>query len=111
MNDKVIQRIDGALKQINGIQDKIDGVSFEEFLNDSMIMDIISFRLIQLGEKMIKLEQLLKGKYPELPWYQARIMRNIIVHDYGEMDLTIVYDTVIHGIPDMYDLFMGIAHE
>ncbi len=29
-------------------------------------------------------------------------MRNRIVHDYGVVDLTIIYDTVINDIPRMY---------
>lgn len=30
-------------------------------------------------------------------------MRNKIVHDDGYVDLTVVYDTVMHGIPEMYE--------
>ena len=29
-------------------------------------------------------------------------MRNRIVHDYGFIDLNIIYDTVMNGIPEMY---------
>ena len=29
-------------------------------------------------------------------------MRNRIVHDYGEVDLTIVYETVTKSIPEIY---------
>ena len=30
-------------------------------------------------------------------------MRNRIVHDYGVVNMTIVYDTVKRGIPEMYE--------
>lgn len=31
-------------------------------------------------------------------------MRNRIVHNYGVVDMTIIYDTVIKDIPKMYGL-------
>lgn len=31
-------------------------------------------------------------------------MRNRIVHDYGAVDLTIIYDTVSKDIPKMHEL-------
>ena len=65
MDGKVVQRIDGALKLINRISEVVDGESFEMFINDYKTIDCTSFELIQLGEKMIKLEQLLRDKYPE----------------------------------------------
>ena len=65
MDNKVIQRIDNALKQIEGVRDAVKGVSFDEFIDDNKTMDVVSFRLIQLGERMIKLEQLLREKYPD----------------------------------------------
>lgn len=37
-----------------------------------------------------------------IPWTAIKGMRNRIVHNYGYVDLSIVYDTVTHGIPDMY---------
>ncbi len=46
-------------------------------------------------------------KMPSLSW-DIKGMRNKIVHDYGYVDLTIVYDTVIHGIPDMYEKLESI---
>ena len=111
MSDKVIQRIDGALKHIEGIQNSVEGVSYEKFINDHLILYSVSFRLIQLGEKMIKLEQLLKGKYPELPWYQARIMRNIIVHDYENANPKIIYDTATKDIGDLKQCFLRIKDD
>ena len=48
MSDKVIQRIDGALKHIEGIQNSVEGVSYEKFINDHLILYSVSFRLIQL---------------------------------------------------------------
>ena len=82
-----------------------------EFETDEVLIDAIMFRIIQIAENSTRLSETFKAVNNKVPWKAIRGMRNIIVHDYGEMDLTIVYDTVIHGIPYMYDLFMGIAHE
>ena len=41
-------------------------------------------------------------EHKDVPWLAIKGMRNRIVHDYGYVDLTIVYDTVIRGIPEMY---------
>ena len=46
-----------------------------------------------------------------MPWLSIKGMRNIIVHDYGYVDLTIVYDTVSKGIPDMLDKLRLIRND
>ena len=61
------------------------------------------FRLVQVAENSDKLTITFKTEHKELPWREVKGMRNRIVHDYGFIDLTIIYDTVIHGIPEMYE--------
>lgn len=111
MDNKVIQRIDNALKQIEGVRDAVKGVSFDEFIDDNKTMDVVSFRLIQLGERMIKLEQLLREKYPDLPWSKARTMRNIIVHDYEMANPKIIYDTATKDIDALERCFLKIKDD
>ena len=111
MDNKVIQRIDGALKLIKGIQDKIDGISFKNFIKDQSLIDGASFRIMQLGEKMIKLEDILSEKYPELPWKQARRMRNIIVHDYDNANPKIIYDTITKDMETLRIGFLKIKDD
>ena len=111
MDDKVIQRIDGVLKLINKIRPELDGVSFEEFLDDEYLVDAISFRLSQIGEKMIKLEKLLGEKYPNIPWKSARKMRNIIVHDYENTNPFIIYDTATNDLETLKNDFLKIRDD
>ncbi|MBR3032276.1 MAG: DUF86 domain-containing protein, partial [Clostridiales bacterium] len=65
--------------------------------------DSIMFRIIQIAENNSKLSQEYIEKHPEIPWMAIKGMRNRIVHDYGYVNLSIVYDTVSRGIPDMYE--------
>ena len=86
MDDKTLQRIDGVIKHINAVQEHLNGVSFETFKNSRLLIDATSFSIAQVGERMVKLEELLKDKYHDLPWKEARRMRNIIVHEYDNAD-------------------------
>ena len=49
--------------------------------------------------RMNKLEELLGDKYPNIPWKQARKMRNIIIHDYDHVDFEKVYYTSTKDLP------------
>ena len=38
-------------------------------------------------------------KHPELPWFQMRGIRNKIVHDYLEINVDVIWDTVKNDLP------------
>ena len=93
MAEKIVQRIDGALKSIREVQQRMEGITFEDFSKSTLLHDAVSFVIAQIGERMNKLEELLGNKYPNLPWKQARRMRNLIVHDYDNVSYEKVYNT------------------
>lgn len=70
---------------------------------DPVLVDSIMFRLIQIAENSDKLTPEFKEKHKNLPWKEVKGMRNRIVHDYGFIDLTIIYETVCRDIPEMYE--------
>lgn len=111
MDDKIIQRIDGAIKQIDKIHSRIDGVSYDDFLNSEDILEVISFNVYLLGERMVKLEKLLKDKYPDIPWTKAKTMRNIIAHEYENADPKIIYDTATQDIDVLKAQFLKIKDD
>ena len=79
------------------------GKTKEEIEADELLIDSVMFRIIQIAENNSRLTDQFKAEHSEVPWIAIKGMRNKIVHDYGYVDLTIVYDTVIHGIPEMYE--------
>ena len=79
------------------------GKTYNEIESDPVLIDSIMFRLVQVAENSDKLTSSFKTDHKELPWREIKGMRNRIVHDYGFIDLTIIYDIVIHGIPEMYE--------
>lgn len=88
--------------------DHTAGKSKEEIEADELLIDSIMFRIIQISENGGKLTDKFKAAHTEVPWLAVKGMRNRIVHDYGYVDLTVVYDTVIHGIPEMYEKLLQI---
>lgn len=66
------------------------------------------FRIIQNAENNNKLTENFKNSHNDIPWNAIKGMRNKIVHNYGYIDFSQVYDTVINGIPEMYELLINI---
>ena len=73
----------------------------EEFNGNALLQDSMMFRLIQISENARKLSDDYKGKHADVPWLAMYGLRNRIVHDYGNVDLTIVYDTLVRDIPEL----------
>lgn len=78
------------------------GKTQDEIEKDPLLLDSIMFRFIQISENNDKLTPAFKEKHKELPWRAIKGMRNRIVHDYGFIDLGIVYDTVVNSVPELY---------
>ena len=85
------------------------GLSKEQFSNHEILVDSVMFRLIQVSENSDKLTNALKAQNPAIPWRAVKGLRNRIVHEYGNVDLTIVYETVMHDIPALLHSLQKIA--
>ena len=84
------------------------GKTQEEVENNELLVDSIMFRIIQIAENNNKLSTEFKSSHKEAPWVAIKGMRNRIVHAYGYVDMSFVYDTAVHGIPEMYSKLKDI---
>lgn len=76
-----------------------EGLTQEELTKNEILVDSVMFRLIQVSENSDKLTDTFKARCKTIPWRAIKGLRNRIVHEYGNVDLTVVYDTVHDDIP------------
>lgn len=80
-------------------------VNIDDFSSDEVLQDSMMFRLIQISENSIKLSEEYKESRKDIPWRSISGLRNRIVHDYGNVDFRVVFDTLTKDIPDLKVLF------
>ncbi len=76
-------------------------LTYDDFCTDEVLLDSVMFRLIQVSENSDKLSDDFKKKYSHIPWREMRGLRNRIVHEYGNIDISVIYDTVTEDIPKL----------
>ena len=93
--------VNKLLKDIKFIIEKTKGITLNELEENEVLCDSVLFRLIQISENSTKLTTDFKNSCKDIPWQAIKGMRNRIVHDYGEVEFTIVYQTITEDIPDI----------
>lgn len=83
-------------------------ISQKQIEENALLLDSILFRIIQISENTDKLTPNFKNALPNVPWRAIKGMRNLIVHNYGAVDLSLVYDTVIRSIPEYHKILSNI---
>ncbi|MBR5181958.1 MAG: DUF86 domain-containing protein [Clostridiales bacterium] len=76
----------------------------EELKNNEILQDSMMFRLIQISENARKLSNKFKTDHKSVPWQAIFGLRNRIVHDYGNVNLDIVYSTIKDDIPKLLEM-------
>ena len=69
-------------------------VDAQELNDNEILLDSMLFRMIQISENVKKLSTEYRESENELPWNELIGLRNRIVHDYGNVDLNIVFETL-----------------
>lgn len=79
-------------------------VDIEELNKNEILLDSMLFRMIQISENARKLSDEYKVQNGNIPWNAIYGLRNRIVHDYGNVDLNVVFETLKNDIPDLLEL-------
>ena len=73
--------------------------SHEAFLRDTQLQDSVIRRLEIIGEAAGRVSQQLREQNPDIPWPKMRGMRNWVIHRYDDIDMDVVWETVVQDIP------------
>lgn len=86
----------------------LKGKTKEEFFQDTQCQDAVIRRLEIIGEAAGRISPITTSKLPGLPWKKMISMRNIMIHEYDDIDLAIIWDTVQNDLPSLTALLEPI---
>lgn len=71
----------------------------QAFFDDTQCQDAVMRNLAVIGEAVKKLPTSIRSQHPEVPWKDIAGMRDVLIHDYVSVDITLVWDTVQRDLP------------
>ncbi|MFC2080441.1 DUF86 domain-containing protein [Bacteroidota bacterium] len=100
--------IDHILQSIARIQSYISEKDHDSFDSDLLTQDAVVRQLEIIGEATKKVSRELRSKNPQVPWSEMAGMRDILIHNYIDVDLDIVWKTASESIGKLQDLLEDI---
>jgi len=87
----------------------LTGRSVESFSADTQCQDAVIRRLEIVGEAARRVSAASQSTLTEIPWEQMIGIRNVMIHDYDDIDLLIVWDTVTKDLPPLIRQLEGLV--
>jgi uncharacterized protein with HEPN domain len=89
------------LHSAKAIQRFTAGVTLEQFKANEEKYEAVIRKFEIIGEAARRLSPEAKALFPEIPWRMVTAMRNILIHDYDDVDLDIVWETLNRDLPPL----------
>ena len=99
--DKQAGLLRDMLDSARAIRRYLEGVDKEQFLGTPEKQDAILRRFEIIGEAASRVSPETQALFPSLPFRSIRGLRNIIAHDYGDVDLDQVWETAANDLGDL----------
>lgn len=92
-------RVGDILDCIANIENYSAELDFESFLEKKIVQDAVVRNIEIIGEAAKKLSDEFKQQHPVIPWKKIMGMRDNLIHDYVNVDLGQVWQTIQVDIP------------
>jgi len=87
------------LESVQLIEEYSKNMTASKFHKKRATQDAIIRRLEIIGEAVKNLPISFKVKYPDVPWKQMAGMRDILIHEYFDVDLSLTWKVVKQELP------------
>lgn len=82
----------------------VQGLSWEQFVQCDLVQSAVLVPLEIIGEAARRVSEETQRAHPEIPWAQMVGMRNRLIHEYFQVDLARVWETVQDDLPNLIAL-------
>lgn len=96
---------------INKVEQFVEGLSFEDFVNDDKTVSAVIRKLEIIGEATKNIPSSTKQKYPQLNWRGMAGMRDKLIHNYFGVDFEILWKVIKEDIPNIKPLVKQILDD
>lgn len=104
MDSRDVDILVKMLLETDEIEDRIKEYEITEdaWFSSRALRDLLLMPLLQIGELTahFKTEEPLSA-FPKVPWKDIKGFRNVVVHGYGHIDLSVAWNTVIEGTEEL----------
>ena len=101
----MIEYCDAVLTFLDGVND------CEAYRGDARTRYACDMCVMQIGELVGRLSDELKERWAAIPWAQISAMRNVYAHDYGNVKIEYVWQTVTRDVPALRGVLLEILAE
>lgn len=92
--------IEDILTAMNKIERYCSGLSQDDFARNELVIDGVIRNLEVIGEAAKNIPEEIKTKYAEIPWKRMIGLRNMAIHEYFGIDVSITWEIVSKNIPE-----------
>lgn len=108
MSRRDAQRIEDILESCRRLQSIVSG-GRDEFEANEVLQDAACYRLTVIGEALNNLSRDFAAQHSGLRIPQARGMRNRLTHEYYDINVEVLWDTLTSDIAELEQALAGLA--
>src|SRR6056297_247618 len=92
-------RIEDIIEALDRIFRYVQDLNYDGWIKDQKTIDAVIRNLEIIGEAAANVPQEIQSLYVNIPWYQMKGMRNILIHEYFGVDNDVLWNTIKKDLP------------
>ncbi len=104
-------RLEHILEAIDDIEGFVKDINFENFINNPLYTSAVVRQFEIIGEAANKISNDLRDKFSEVDWKGISGFRNILIHEYYEVDYILVWNIIEAKLPELKQSIIKILNE
>ncbi len=97
------------LRHAQGVSRAVAGRTFENYAADEDLRLAVERRIEIIGEAARRVSESFRTAHPGIPWAKIIAQRNVLAHEYGEIDDEIMWDVATVSIPELIRLMIPLV--
>ena len=90
------------LDAIDMIEEYTKDMEYTDFKTSRITVDATVRNLEIIGEAVSQLQEDIKKKYTDAPWQEIKNFRNVVIHKYRTVDMSILWDIIQHKLTPLH---------
>lgn len=94
-------RIEDILESLDLISEYVKELDYDSWKKDRKTIDAVIRNIEIIGEASSHVPANIQEKYSDIPWYEMKGLRNILIHEYFGVDTDVLWRTIKEDLPSL----------